>query len=191
MHTKIISHIIWGSLSALACHAAAQTSEGESTIGLVKNLYSFSLATFEFAEFDGRLNLKKHCELLKQYFSEDLVKQPTTNSGCVISNLISIRYPSLRMEDLGTARASFHLPKPEFSMLVANTEEAAVDVIAGRAKSIYFLRAVDREWRIVNALVFEKWPLVDGPCLSSFLAQPSKEQKKIEAKECRSQKVKS
>jgi len=168
----------------------AQPNDEENAKNLIKELYSYSLASFEFAEFDKRLNLKAHCELLKRYFSEDLVKQPTLNSGCVLSHLLSVRYPSVRLDDSGQMRTSILLPKAEFSSAQISSYEVAVDVVTHRAKSVYFLKKVGQDLKIVDALIFEYWPIGNGTCRSGFLAVPSKDQKNIESADCLAQRSK-
>jgi hypothetical protein len=105
-------------LTALALASAATATpakDDEEVKQFVQKIYTFSLANFELAIFDGRLNLKKHCELLKHFFSESLVKQPNISSGCGLNEMGSIRYPSLNVEQLSDANAATRIPKAAFS----------------------------------------------------------------------------
>jgi len=70
-------------IAAIVLSSAAATAKDDDDVRqFIQKLYTFSLANFELAKFDSRLNLKRHCELLKLFFTESLVKQANISSGC-------------------------------------------------------------------------------------------------------------
>lgn len=140
-------------------------------------MYSYSIANFELAYFDGRLNLKKHCELLKQYFQETLIRQPNISSGCGINEFGSIRYPALNAARTADPFDAKRVPKVIFSEPRVAEAKATMGVTAGSGRSIYFLEKVANEWRIANVLLYETWPSADGICLALTSARPPRSTK--------------
>jgi hypothetical protein len=136
------------------------------------------------AKFDNRLNLKRHCELLKLYFAEGLVKQPNISSGCGLNEMGSVRYPSVNAEQLSDANAPSRIPKAVFLEPRVTMDKATMEVATGSGKTLYFLEKSTSDWRIVNVLLYERWPGEGGLCLGTFLAAPSLEQKRVESKVC-------
>ncbi len=181
---KRVMTIFWTVLALSSAAASAPSKDEEEVKQFIQKMYTFSLSNFELATFDGRLNLKRHCELLKLFFAEPLVKQPNISSGCGINEFGSIRYPSVNTAQLSDAFAVNRLPKPVLSEPRVATDKASMSVTTGEGRTIYFLDRSGTDWRIVNVLLFEKWPSDNGVCMGSFLVLPTPEQKKVEPKGC-------
>jgi hypothetical protein len=164
--------------------ATATTKDDDDVRQFIQKLYTFSLANFELAKFDSRLNLRRHCELLKLFFTESLVKQANISSGCGLNEMGSIRYPSLNVEQLGDANAISRIPKAVFSEPRVSMDKATMGVTTGLGKTLYFLEKSVGDWRIVNVLLYERWPDEGGLCMGTFLTTPSQEQKRFEFKGC-------
>jgi hypothetical protein len=96
----------------------------------------------------------------------------------------SIRYPSLNVEQLIDANAISRIPKAVFFEPRVNLGKATMDVITGPGKTLYFLEKSVNDWRIVNALLYERWPDEGGLCMGTFLTTPSQEQRLVESKGC-------
>lgn len=177
--------IVLAGLSLSVAAQAVRSKDEEQVRGLIQNMYSYSIANFELAYFDGRLNLKKHCELLKQYFQETLIRQPTISSGCGINEFGSIRYPALNAARTADPFDAKRVPKVIFSEPRVAEAKATMGVTAGSGRSIYYLEKVANEWRIANVLLYETWPSADGICLGSYLSPPTAEHKKLEPRQCK------
>jgi len=171
------------SLPLFGASAASNSAEEDARL-FVQSLYRHSTGNFELSTFDGRLDLRRNCELLKQYFAEPLAKQPTLNSGCSLGVWLSVRYPSLRLEDLLDAGTPSRVPRPEFSVANASEDRAMVRVQTGNGRTVYFLKKMTGEWRVVNAVIYEQWPSADGVCLGNYLTMPTPEQKDAIPKGC-------
>jgi hypothetical protein len=181
---KRVMTIFLAALALSGAAASAPSKDEEEVKQFIQKMYAFSLSNFELATFEGRLNLKRHCELLKLFFAESLVKQPNISSGCGINELGSIRYPSVNAAQLSDTFAIGRLPKPVLSEPRVATDKAVMSVTTGDGRTIYFLDRSANEWRIVNVLLYERWPSNTGVCLGSFLVSPTPEQKKAEPKGC-------
>jgi len=96
----------------------------------------------------------------------------------------SIRYPSLNVEQLIDANAISRIPKAVFSEPRVNLDKANMDVITGPGKALYFLEKSVNDWRIVNVLLYERWPDEGGLCRGTFLTTPTQEQRRAEFKGC-------
>ena len=170
---------------ALSSLAATSPAKDEDDVRqFIQKLYNFSLANFELATFDGHLNLKKHCELLKLCFVASLVKQPNVSSGCGLNEMGSVRYPSVNAEQLSSAHATGRIPKAVISEARVNMDKATISVITGPGRAFYFLEKAPNDWRVVNVLLYERWPNADGFCMGTFLTTPTQDQKKVEALGC-------
>ena len=179
-----IAIAMWLAALPLFGASAASNSADEDARSFVQSLYRHSTGNFELSTFDGRLDLRRNCELLKQYFAEPLAKQATLNSGCSLGVWLSVRYPSLRLEDLLDSTALSRIPRPEFSVASANEDRAMVRVQTGNGRTVYFLKKMTGEWRVVNAAIYEQWPSADGLCVGNYLTTPTPEQKDAIAKGC-------
>lgn len=181
---KRVMTIFLAVLTLSGAAASAPSKDEEEVKQFIQKMYTFSLSNFELATFDGRLNLRRHCELLKLFFAEPLVKQPNISSGCGINEFGSIRYPSINTVQLSDAFAISRLPKPVLSEPRVASDKATMSVITGEGRTVYFLERSANEWRIVNVLLYEKWLSDNGLCMGSYLVSPTPEQKKAEPRGC-------
>jgi hypothetical protein len=181
---KKILVICFATLVLSSAAATTPAKDDEDVRRFIHRLYSFSIANFELATFDSHLNLKRHCELLKLFFVESLVKQPNISSGCGLNEMGSIRYPSVSAEQLGSANAAGRISKAVLSEPEINMDKATISVTTWPSRTIYFLERSLNDWRIANALLYERWPTSDGLCRGAFLTAPTQDQKKIETQGC-------
>jgi hypothetical protein len=181
---KKIFATCFAALALFSFAAPAPAKDEDDVRQFIQKLYNLSLANFELATFDGHLNLKRHCELLKLFFVESLVKQPNVSSGCGLNEMGSIRYPSVNAEQLSSANATGRVPKAVISEPRVNMDKATISVTSGAGRVFYFLEKTPNDWRIVNVLLYERWPNAEGLCMGTFLTNPTQDQKKVEAQGC-------
>jgi hypothetical protein len=181
---KKILAISFTALALAGAAAATPSKDDEEVKQFVQKIYTFSLANFELAIFDGRLNLKRHCDLLKLFFVESLVKRPNISSGCGLNEMGSVRYPSVNVEQLSDTNAATRIPKAAFSEPRINMDKATMDVTTGPGRTRYFLEKSASDWRIVNVLLYERWPGAGEMCMGTFLTTPTQDQKRFESMGC-------
>lgn len=116
---------------------------------LMRRMYGVSSLTFEFGEFDGKYQPKKHCPFLSQFLTKELLTKDDQGS---CGN--TFRYPTASNEDLSLFPK--FLPVPQFGTPVIKGDRAEIKVLfltydkkhKDGGRCLYFLKKLSEGWRI-------------------------------------------
>lgn len=190
------------------------TSEQLEIKHFIEKMYSYDPGSVEHGNFDsklqplmlnrvspggGKYNPVKHCQLLREFFQEDLIikrQVAKEKTECLPGDVGYVLYPTLDDEIQSISTRYITIPRPEIDTPVVHGNKAKVAVFTGndkdwgypRARSLFFLTRSEQGWRISNLMLHRKWPDLDdrtNNCYFAFARDPSAEEAKEIPLHCR------
>jgi hypothetical protein len=175
---QIVVFLTFVFLLLQSTYAQVLNPEQKEVVQFIEKIYAVSYKHLEFGEFNGKIDLKKFCELLRLFVTKEtlIVKIRTSEAGIIRQTCeegYGSRFPRYPASDDDALDAG-DVPIPQIQTPIVNGNFAEVKVILleknrdfriGRA--LYYLKKLPEGWRIYKVRMDSSYPKDDDPMVDA------------------------